>query len=201
MKIYVQCYGRSGSNNFVNNLSKKFNLKLYNDINYNYFINNELFYLNNILVKSVHYGDNIEKLTKIVDQNFSTKIFLERIDIREMAISNLRAIITNEWHFNRKYFFDDIDEDLIQTQIKLFETHINNFKNNINKDEWIFLTYENLYNISENVRAHELKKLNLFIEDDQILEFSKKFKPKRYGGKKISYIDFVHGKFDKNKIF
>lgn len=200
MKIYVQSFGRSGSNNFVLELSRKLNLNLYNDIHFDKFIEQNIFQKKNIIVKSVHYDKDSKELIKIIDSNFDYKFFLERKNYREMAISNLSAEITDEWHSNRKYIINDISEKIIKERIKLFDRHINYFKKNINKNEWIFISYENLYNENKDVRIKEINKLKLPIPKKQIIELSESFKPKKYGGKKISYLDFINRKIDKNKI-
>ena len=104
----------------------------------------------NIVVK--YLVNEIENKMDIDFTNWNKIIGLTRMDVRECAISQTRAVQTNEWRVGYEVSGEWINQN--ETDIKHFEEWVNKRNDYLNKIKEIQLkvTYEGIYNTKEDIQ-------------------------------------------------
>ena len=104
----------------------------------------------NIVVK--YLVNEIENKMDIDFTNWNKIIGLTRMDVRECAISQTRAVQTNEWRVGYEVSGEWINQN--ETDIKHFEEWVNKRNDLINGINEIQLrvTYERIYNTKEDIQ-------------------------------------------------
>jgi hypothetical protein len=146
MKILIIALARSGGYQLNEWLALELGYKMIHEPIYN----NKSIEGNDIVVK-YNIGE-IENRIDIDLSNWDKIIGLMRSDVRECAISSLKAIQRNEWRGG----YELSDEWIIENEIdiKHFEGWVNeriDYINNI-KEIQLMVTYERIYNTKEDIQ-------------------------------------------------
>ena len=146
MRILIIALARSGGYQLNEWLALELGYKMIHEPIYN----NKSIEGNDIVVK-YNIGE-IENRIDIDLSNWDKIIGLMRTDVRECAISSLKAVQTNEWRGGYEVNSEWINQN--ETDIKHFEEWINKRNDYLNtiKEIQLKVTYERIYNTKEDIQ-------------------------------------------------
>lgn len=146
MRILIIAIARSGGHQLNEWLALELGYKMIHEPIWNKLDINE----NNIVVK--YLINEIENRMDIDFINWDKIIGLTRMDVRECAISQTKAVQTNEWRDGYEVNSEWINQN--ETDIKHFEEWVNKRNDYLNtiKEIQLQVTYEKIYNTKEDIQ-------------------------------------------------